>query len=102
MRAGGVKAGRFELIMSNSVSRIRGGVEANYIRVEPKGWGEEGELITDLVKGGEVHLENVECDTVSGDDLYIGDGCRVNGKVTYTHEVQVSPNAFLKEQPQKV
>jgi len=101
MRAGDVKAGRFELIMSNSVSRIRGGVEADYVRVEPKGWGDEGELITDWVKGREVHLENVECGTVSGDTVHIGDGCRVNGKVTYTQKVQVSPNAFLREQPQK-
>ena len=102
MRADSVKAERFELIMSNAVSRIRGGVEADYIRVEPKGWGDEGELITDWVKGGEVHMENVECDTVSGDNVYIGDGCRVNGKVTYAHEIRVSPNAFMREQPQKV
>jgi len=101
VRAGGVKAGRFELIMSNSVSRIKGGVGADYIRVEPKGWGDEGELITDWVKGVEVHIENVECDTVSGDNVYIGDGCRVNGKVTYAHEIRVSPSAFLREQPLK-
>jgi cytoskeletal protein CcmA (bactofilin family) len=101
IRAGSVKAARFELILSNSVSRVRGGLEADYIRVEPKGWGDEGELVTDWVKGGEVHLENVECDTVSGDNVCIGDGCRVNGKVTYTRDVRVSPYAFLREQPQK-
>ena len=101
IRAGGVKAGTLELIMGNSVSRVKGGIEADYIRIEPKGWGEEGELVADWVKGREIHMENVECDTVSGESVYIGEGCRVSGKVVYTHEVHISPKAFLKESPQK-
>jgi len=102
IRAGGVKAGRFELLLSDSVSRIRGSLEADHIRVEPRCWGDDGELVVGSVKGGEIHMENVECDTVSGDTVYIGDGCRVNGRVTYTTEIRVSPKAFLREQPQKI
>ncbi|HEX9915700.1 MAG TPA: polymer-forming cytoskeletal protein [Candidatus Bathyarchaeia archaeon] len=100
IRTRGVKADRIEILLGGSLSRVTEGLEAKYIRVEPRDW-RDGELRTGKVEGGEVILENVECDTVTGSKVHIGDGCRVNGRVTYTESIHVSPNAYLKEPPEK-
>jgi cytoskeletal protein CcmA (bactofilin family) len=100
IRARGVKADRIEIILGGSLSRVTEGLEAKYIRVEPRDW-RDGELRTGKVEGGEIILENVECDAVTGSKVYIGDGCRINGRVTYTESIHVSPNAYLREAPEK-
>jgi cytoskeletal protein CcmA (bactofilin family) len=100
IRTRGIKADRIEIILGGSLSRVTESLEAQYIRVEPRKW-RDGDLRTGKVEGGEIILENVECDTVTGSKVYIGDGCRVNGKVAYTESIQVSPNAYLREPPEK-
>jgi len=100
IRTRGIKADRIEIALGGSLSRVTESLEAQYIRVEPREW-RDGELRTGKIKGGEIILENVECDTVTGSKVYIGDGCRVNGRVTYTESIHVSPNAYLKEPPEK-
>jgi cytoskeletal protein CcmA (bactofilin family) len=100
IRTRGIKADRIEIVLGGSLSRVTEGLEAKYIRVEPRDW-RDGELRTGKVEGGEIILENVECDTVTGSKVYIGEGCRVNGRVTYTESIQVSPNAYLREPPEK-
>ncbi|MCW4049741.1 MAG: hypothetical protein NWE89_08390 [Candidatus Bathyarchaeota archaeon] len=102
---GKITAKRFEAHLGRSVSRIDGGIEAEYIDVElsPRAWRDEGELkTTDIIGVKEVTLENVNCHNVRGGIVVIKAGCKVSGKVEYTDSVEVSPNAYLENQPEKI
>ncbi|MBN2335133.1 hypothetical protein JXL21_06195 [Candidatus Bathyarchaeota archaeon] len=102
---GSVRARHFEAELSRDVSYIEGGVKAESVHVEPRygHWDREGLLRTgDVEAAGEVYLENVECRSVRGGKVTIGDGCRVTGAVEYRDTVKVSPDAHLAAAPVKI
>lgn len=115
---GKLVASTFRAELSRSRSHIRNGVQADSVDVRKRGKFEgivlfgfpifgkgfrEGELsTTDIVGTGEVYIENVFCDNVTGKDVTIGDGCQIKGMVRYSKTIRVSPTAKVEKSPIKV
>ena len=107
----------FKAELSRSRSHIKNGIQADHVDVR-KGRGtdavlfglpifgrgsREGYLVTtDIVAREEVYLENVRCDSVTGGDVTIGEGCEVRGRVRYSGTVEVNPTAKVQGHPEKV
>ncbi len=97
-------------------SRIEGGIEADYVEI----LREEGEIrlfrlpipiwkgrgrrltTTDIIGKKRVHIEYVTCTNITGGDVYIGEGCEVKGRVRYWGNLEIHPEASLKNPPEKI
>lgn len=54
------------------------------------------QLCTELIEGDQINIEHTEVGTVRGEDVTIGEGCRVNF-VEYKNKLNVHPNAKVKK-----
>ncbi|HUS77757.1 MAG TPA: hypothetical protein VM050_03740 [Patescibacteria group bacterium] len=112
---GKLVAGTVEGSLRRERSHVDGGIEADFVDIRKGGrrgvniilrllWREErdGDLHTKSLTGRKsVYIENVYCESVSGGDVTIGEGCRV-GRVRYTGKVTVHPEAEVESPPEKV
>jgi len=101
---GKVTAKSFMGRLGRKDSRVHGGIEADYIEIEPgrDNWRGEGYLVTTDILGKEIILENVECDNVMGDKVTILPGCRIRGKIRYRETVKVDPGVKMDSEPEKI
>lgn len=101
---GKVTAKSFMGRLGRKDSRVQGGIEADYIEIEPgrDNWRGEGYLVTTDIVGKEIILENVECDNVTGDKVTILPGCRIRGKLQYRESVKVDPKTVMDSEPTQI
>ncbi|MFP3950787.1 MAG: hypothetical protein ACLFVP_01370 [Candidatus Bathyarchaeia archaeon] len=107
--SGKLSTKELEVTLNRTKSKVEDGIKAEHIDVKRHDrWRgrtpgvREGELITTSITGKEVSLENVTCDNICGEKVNIGEGCRIRGKVLYTHEIDVDEGAQLSNSPEKV
>jgi len=115
---GKVATNDFRAELRRGKSHVRDGIEANNVTVE-KGEVIEGIVIfgfpifggklgagrletTSIVASDKVAIENVFCDQVTGNDVDIGEGCEVRGRVKYSGTVHVHPKSKLANPPEKI
>ena len=101
---GKVTAKSFMGRLGRKDSKVQGGIDADYIEIEPgrDNWRGEGYLITTDIVGKEIILENVECDNVTGDKVTILPGCRIRGKIQYRESVKVDPKTVMDSEPTQI
>jgi hypothetical protein len=58
-------------------------------------FGKWDRLEADLIEGNNISIEYTEVKTVRGNNILIGDNCRVD-LVEYSGELGISPNAIVK------
>lgn len=56
----------------------------------------KGKLISDIIEGDVIFLENTIANIVRGHNIEIGDGCKIE-KIEYTGELKVIGNCTIKE-----
>lgn len=113
---GRLTTGPFTSELSHSRSCVRGGIKADSVDVRKgraevfpfglsifKGRSREGELFTtDIVAREEVYLENVHCDSVTGKNVTIGEGCEIKGRIMCSDTIEVHPSAKVGSPPEKI
>jgi cytoskeletal protein CcmA (bactofilin family) len=102
---GRLTAKRFSAVLGGATSRIGGGVAADQVIVErgdTESWFSDPELITPSIAGGDIRIDYVTCESVTGRRVEIGRYCRVKGPVKYSESVTVHPNASLAEPPTRI
>lgn len=101
---GRVQAKSFEARLSRNESYIRNGITSDYINIQRshEDWRNMGILVTTDITGGEVTLENVQCDNVKGKKVTIKKGCYIEGTVEYSDTIQVDPASTLRNEPVKI
>jgi cytoskeletal protein CcmA (bactofilin family) len=62
-----------------------------------------GRLYTPFIKAsGDVYLENVVCNDVSGKKIEIGDGCEIQGTIKYSDTVYIASTAKVAKKPIRI
>jgi len=107
--SGKISTKEFKASLHRSRSRVENGIEAERIEIKRKKGGREwmpdmreGELITTDLVSKEVSLENVTCDNIHGEKVIIGSGCRIRGRILYTHDIEIHENSQISNPPEKV
>jgi len=115
---GKLTAGIFKAELSQSQSRVEGGIMADYVEVrrgrETGGivlfgftiFGRKrriGRLVTtDIAAKEKAYLENVICDNVTAGEVIIEEGCEIKGEIQYRTNVSVHPSAKLANPPERI
>ena len=80
---------------------VRSGIVDSFFfkKVIDKMFNSRGELTTELIEGDEIYIENTNAKIVRGNNVTIGDGCKI-GLIEYRGEINISSESIVKEQKQ--
>lgn len=74
-------------------------IEGTHVNVNPRRWRHQ--LKVNSISADEIDIENVKCDTISGDKIQIGKGCKVDN-ITYITSLDIDANATVKKSQKAV